>query len=181
MDKACADGIIAHEVRVARLAREAARETGKDHHAAFLAGLFHDTGKFKLPDELFSDREITKEEYELIKGHAIGGYLELKKRMLFTGLCSGMHHRMISGGGYGIDVRDIPREFSFPTIKKLFDISILVAIADYIDASMTRHRPKRLSEGTLEERLVKEYPDERMLVTIMLDIAYKGDLYKDSV
>jgi HD-GYP domain-containing protein (c-di-GMP phosphodiesterase class II) len=40
-----------------------------------VAGLFHDIGKLGIPDEiLLSDRRLTNEEYEIVKGHPKNGY-----------------------------------------------------------------------------------------------------------
>lgn len=163
-----------HASRVGLLARLTARETGKDEHAAYLAGVFHDDGKAELPPDLFADKDITPEEYEIIKEHARLGYLEHKERMPKTALCSGLHHRMGAGPGYGITFEDIPKGISFVELKKLLDISTIVSLADFIDAFRTRHT--KINFGLTETcplrgLLLQSYPAEKLLIDVMMNIA----------
>jgi len=175
------DSVKQHADRVGRLSRLSARATGKDERAAYLAGIFHDDGKATLPPELFDGREITLEEYSLIKEHAIRGYLDLKERMPFTGLCSGLHHEMSVVEGYGITLEDIPKELSFADLKKILDIATIVSIADFIDAYNTRTTSMGLGSSKklgLKELLWKRYPSEIPLVTVMLELS--EELYKQT-
>jgi len=162
-----------HAARVAKLSRLSARAFGKDERKAYLAGLFHDEGKQFLPPELFAGGEITDEEYEQIKTHAVKGYKDLKSHMEFSGLCAGLHHRMGSGDGYGVTLEDIPEDISFSNLKKLLDIATIVSIADFIDAYNTRTTSVHLPspKRPLVELLTNKYPAESVLIKIMLELA----------
>ena len=124
-----------HCQRIALLAEQVAKKTKKDPKAAFFGGLLHDTGKIILPHALFDGHNINQEEYEQVKKHALDGFNILKDVHLFTALIAGLHHNLHKGG-YGLNPKDFPSNFSVETIKKLLDISTIVSICDdYIDAS----------------------------------------------
>jgi putative nucleotidyltransferase with HDIG domain len=66
-----------HIERVALLAEAVAIELKKDVRATFFAGLLHDIGKLILPYYLFDGRDISQEEYEEVKQHALAGFESL--------------------------------------------------------------------------------------------------------
>lgn len=175
-----------HCCRVAAISYYAALATGKDEYSAYMAGFMHDLGKHELPDTVFHEGDISPEEYETIKKHAVLGYETLKCSMLFSALCAGLHHRMAKGEGYGICLRDLPEDLTFNTIKKLLDIATIVSIADFVDAYTTRETKILVDESAkpiwamlidryvssypLRELLIDRYPDEASLIDRIISI-----------
>lgn len=162
-----------HAERVALLAREVARQLKWDDKAVFFAGIFHDIGKLTVAPHLFDGREITAEEYAHVKQHAIAGFRALRDLYLMTALCAGLHHAMYQKG-YGLTIADFPKGLSLRTIKKILEISTLVAICDDIDATLSRKTS--LKDGTqaglsLEGRLAQKFPDDTNIVRLALEVA----------
>ncbi len=104
----------------------------KDCDTLMLAGLFHDIGKLEVPEEILKKKgALTKEEYDVIKGHPTSGYhllmdQKLDKRVVLAAV---QHHERCDGSGYpsGLKSSDIE------------DFSKIVTIADVYDA-MTSSR-----------------------------------------
>ena len=160
-----------HCERVALSAEAVAKKLSKDAKAAFFAGIFHDVGKLTLPADLFSGREITDEEYTEIKTHAQSAFLALQNQHMFVALCAGLHHAMYCNG-YGLKLRDFPKELSPATVKKILEISTIVSICDFIDAY--RHRNSAIRDGSnastqdLKQMLYAKYPDDQIVVDLAL-------------
>lgn len=158
-----------HLERVALAADQTAISLCKDGKAAFFAGLLHDIGKLAMPAELFNNREITAEEYELVKTHAVAAFEVLKNFHSFTAYCAGLHHALYKAG-YGLTIEDFPKNWSPSVIKKVFEISTIVAICDDIDAA--RYRTTIFNgdgaKDNLEERLFKKFPNDIKAVGIAL-------------
>ena len=165
-----------HVERVALLAEQTAKVLKKDKKAAFFAGIFHDIGKILLPANFFDGHEITAEEYALIKTHAQAGFKALRRIHLFTAFCAGLHHNLYLAG-YGISHDLFPEKWSPATVKKVLDISTIISICDFVDAYLNRETKIKDGSGeeeTLKEKLYKKYPDDHMIVDIVLDIVEKG-------
>lgn len=160
-----------HMERVALKAEKVAKKLNKDHKATFFAGLLHDVGKIVLPAELFDGRNITNEEYEQVKNHAINSFNALKDLHLFSALVAGMHHNTYASG-YGITIADFPKNFSIRTIKKVLDIAVIVSICDFVDAF--NNRKTEIKDGTqgpnLKDMLYNKYPDDINVVDTVLSI-----------
>jgi putative nucleotidyltransferase with HDIG domain len=97
------------------------------------AGLLHDIGKVKIPDEILNKKgKLSKEEFEIMKSHTVIGYgmldridgidIEVRQAVL-------LHHERIDGSGYPFNAS--------PDRIPLY--SRIVAIADVYDA-MTSER-----------------------------------------
>lgn len=95
-------GVWGHCQRVALLSEKTAEILSKDKKAAFFGGLLHDLGKIFIRKELFDGHNITDEEYKDVQGHALLGYVSLKRIHLFTALCCGLHHA-VGENGYGLN------------------------------------------------------------------------------
>ncbi len=97
-----------------------------------LAGLLHDIGKLRIPDEiLLKPGRLTPEEFEEIKKHTIYSYeilkdLNIDKKIKIAAL---MHHEKFDGSGY---------PFGY-TGDHINDMTGIVTIADVYDA-MTAKR-----------------------------------------
>jgi putative nucleotidyltransferase with HDIG domain len=160
-----------HNQRVALLAEAIATTLGKDAKAAFFAGLLHDAGKLTQNSDLFDGHDITQEEYEKVKKHARDGFEALRKHHQFVALCAGLHHAMCHHG-YGLKADAFPKEWHMGTVKKILEISAILAVCDFIDAFT--HRKTKIKDGSdqaapdLKGMLYAKYPDDHVIIDIAL-------------
>ena len=132
-----------HSKKVVILAEQVAAILDLDYILAYKAGLLHDIGKMDLPhDVLYSNRRLSKEEFEIIKRHPIVGSqmisrLGLRKEISIVAL---EHHERLDGSGY-------------PYKKRRINIySQIVAACDIYDA-MTELRTYRKKSFTIDEAI----------------------------
>lgn len=158
-----------HLERVALASDQTAISLGKDSRAAFFAALLHDIGKLAMPAELFNNREITAAEYEMVKTHAVAAFEVLKNIHSFTAYCAGLHHALYKAG-YGLSIDNFPKNWSPSVIKKVLEISTIVAICDDIDAARYRTTTFNGDGGkdNLEQRLFKKFPNDIKTVEIAI-------------
>lgn len=100
-----------------------------------LAGLLHDIGKTKIPDEILNkDSKLTDEEFNLIRQHPQFGYDILKMQPLDSHIKKAalLHHERCDGSGYPMGL----------TLDEIDDYALIIAIADVYDA-MTAARSYR--------------------------------------
>ena len=127
-----------HSDRVAYYAKLIAERMGKtkeEQDSVYRAGLLHDVGKIRVPEEIINKPgKLTDEEYGIIKLHAITGYHIL--RGISGGdeiaIAAKYHHERYDGRGYpnGIKGENIP------------EIARILGVADAYDA-MTSNRSYR--------------------------------------
>ncbi len=133
------------------------------------AGLLHDIGKTKVPQELLhKPGKLTSEEFDEIKKHTILGYMMLDSFKDVTGnmrYAVLLHHEKIDGSGYPTGALDQ----EIPLIAKI------VAVADIYDA-MTSNRVYR--ERMCPFEVIKNFEmqtfgklDTRVLTTFLGNIA----------
>ncbi|MFW5971862.1 MAG: HD-GYP domain-containing protein [Bacillota bacterium] len=100
------------------------------------AGILHDIGKAKVPDDILNKKgHLTKEEFKIMKKHSIYGYHLVKENLYISNkIARGvlMHHERNNGTGY---------PFGFKKEKITF-IARVLAIVDTYDA-MTSDRVYR--------------------------------------
>jgi len=131
-----------HQLRVAHLAREMAREMDlplQKIEGAYLASLIHDLGKISVPAELLSKpTELLEEEFALIKKHPRTGYDILSPIRFQWPLPEIVlqHHERWDGSGYPQGLKG----------EEILIEARIIAVADTIE-SMASHRPYRPGIG----------------------------------
>ncbi len=137
---------VGHSVRVATLAVHVGDKLGLDDDQLLelgTAGLLHDVGKSKIPDEiLFKPGRLDKEEFQIIQSHARLGAEILMENKAATPMdvaAAWGHHLRHDGGGYPANPPWAVRN----TITELLQVcdvfEALTAIRPY-KAPMTPHQ-----------------------------------------
>lgn len=128
-----ADAVYAHCLNVALISRMIGRWLKDDQETRdllTLAGMLHDIGKIKIPDEVLNKpAALTEAEFALIKQHPRFGYELLKGQPLNDHIKKAalMHHERSDGSGYPTGLTD----------DKIDSIAQIVGIADVYDAMTT--------------------------------------------
>lgn len=133
-----------------------------------VAGLLHDVGKLKVPDNIIRKPDkLSPAEYNIIKTHTLQGYNILKGKNVGPHIaeCALMHHERCDGSGYPLGIRN----------DKIDPYAKIVAIADVYDA-MTAARiyrgplcPFRVI-GIFEAEGLQKY-DSRYILTFLEHVA----------
>lgn len=132
------DSTYAHSLNVAIISRIIGKWlhfSNEELDTLTLAGLLHDIGKTKIPDEVLNkDGKLTDEEFQTIRNHPKYGYDILKSQPLNSHIKKAalMHHERCDGSGYPMGL----------TMEEIDDYALIIAIADVYDA-MTAARSYR--------------------------------------
>lgn len=132
------DSVYAHCLNVALISRMIGKWlklSAENLQTLTLAGLLHDIGKTKIPDEVLNKQgRLTEEEFQLMCSHAQLSYEILEPLPLDTHIKKAalMHHERCDGSGY-------PNHLKTDVID---DYALVIAIADVYDA-MTAARAYR--------------------------------------
>lgn len=132
------DSTYAHSLNVAIISRIIGKWlhfSNEEVDTLTLAGLLHDIGKTKIPDEVLNkDGKLTDEEFQMIRNHPKYGYDILKSQPLNSHIKKAalMHHERCDGSGYPMGL----------TMEEIDDYALIIAIADVYDA-MTAARSYR--------------------------------------
>lgn len=132
------DAVYAHCLNVGLISRMIGRwlkYSSADLDILTLAGLLHDIGKTRIPDEILNKPgKLTDEEFALIKQHPKFGYDMLKNQPIDQRIKKAalMHHERCDGSGYPNAV----------TEDFIDETAMIVGIADVYDA-MTAARAYR--------------------------------------
>lgn len=140
-----------------------------------LAGMLHDIGKSRIPQEIINKpARLTPEEFDIIKTHPRAGYeiLSETREVNFDVLFGVLeHHEWIGGGGYP----------SGSGGKKIHEYARIVAVADVFDA-ITSNRsykskisPFRAAEIVMEESTVHLDPEIVQLFLSRISQFYVGN------
>lgn len=139
---------LGHNQRVAQLCVQIGRQlamTTPELRVLARAGLLHDIGKLRIPDQILDKHSALDEsEWTLMKAHPEIGLSILgdgrSRRELLAVL---YHHERLDGSGYpyGLGAERIPIE------------ARIVAVADTYDA-LTSNRPYRKARSRMEARVV---------------------------
>lgn len=132
------DSTYAHSLNVAIISRIIGKWlhfSNEELDTLTLAGLLHDIGKTKIPDEVLNKNgKLTDEEFQMIRNHPKYGYDILKSQPLNSHIKKAalMHHERCDGSGYPMGL----------TMEEIDDYALIIAIADVYDA-MTAARSYR--------------------------------------
>lgn len=102
-----------------------------------LAGLLHDMGKSKIPNEILNKAgKLTEEEFTIMKNHSLYGYQILQEKggipkEVLLGVLQ--HHEKLNGRGYPMGV----------TAEKISPYAKILSIADIYDALVTERPYKK--------------------------------------
>ncbi len=141
-----------HSVDVATMSMIIAKNQGmsqKDVYNIGIAGLLHDMGKSKIPNEVLNKpARLTDEEFAIMKQHSELGYSILKKKNEFTGsisLAVLQHHEKMNGKGYPFGC----------TADKIVPYAKILSVSDVYDALVTeRPYKKSFSQRTAVEMIM---------------------------
>ena len=129
-----------HSVDVATMAMIVAKKmqmSEQDVYNIGVAGLLHDVGKSKIPNEVLNKPgRLTEEEFEIMKQHSVFGYRILKeKEGISNDILMGVlqHHEKINGRGYPMNVAD----------KQICSYARILSIVDIYDALVTERPYKK--------------------------------------
>ena len=100
-----------HSVDVATMSMIVAKKLGMSHDEIYdigIAGLLHDIGKSKIPNEILNKPgRLTDEEFEIMKQHSVFGYRILQEKEDIKEsikLAVLQHHEKINANGYPMGV-----------------------------------------------------------------------------
>lgn len=129
-----------HSVDVATMSMIIAKQYGlpeKEVYEIGIAGLLHDIGKTKIPNEVLNKAgKLTDEEFDLMKKHSLFGYSILKEKSnISPAILLGVlqHHEKMDGRGYPIGVQE----------DKLSEYARIISTADIYDALVTERPYKK--------------------------------------
>lgn len=118
-----------HSLRVADYAMKIAENMGKspdEQKAIYYAGLLHDVGKIRVPEDIINKPgKLTDEEFEQIKIHPVTGYHILKDIYddKSLALAAKFHHERYDGNGYpsGLSGTNIPEAARIIGVADAYD------------------------------------------------------------
>ena len=141
-----------HSVDVATMSMIIAKKQGlsrEDIYNIGIAGLLHDMGKSKIPNEVLNKpAKLTDEEFAIMRQHPVLGYEILKEKENFSpqiALAVVQHHEKMDGKGYPMGVSS----------DKICQYAKIMSIADIYDALVTvRPYKEALSQRTAVEMIM---------------------------
>jgi hypothetical protein len=160
-----------HNQRVGLLAEAVALAMEKDAKAAFFAGLLHNIANLTQNHHVFDGQDISSEKFSEVKKPDFSVFETLRNHHLFVALCAGLHHGMCEHG-YGVGIDAFPKHWHMGTVKKVLEISTILAICNFIDTFT--HRWIKIKGGSeqavpdLKGILYAKYPDDHRIIDIAL-------------
>lgn len=164
-----------HSKRVAKYAGMIAARMGKskeEQDAIYHAGLMHDVGKIRIPDEIINKPgKLTDEEFEMIKVHPIAGFHILNSISNENAVAAKYHHERYDGKGYpnGIAGEMIP------------EVARILGVADSYDAMASNRSyrnalPQEKVRSEIEKGKGTQFDPE--IADIMLQMIDEDKEYK---
>ncbi len=129
-----------HSVDVATISMLIAKKSGlpeADIEKIGMAGLLHDLGKSRIPNEVLNKAgKLTEDEFSIMKRHSLYGYQILKEKKdipqkVLLGVLQ--HHEKINGKGYPMGVAG----------EQISTYARILSIADVYDALVTERPYKK--------------------------------------
>jgi response regulator RpfG family c-di-GMP phosphodiesterase len=122
-------------------------KSSEEQNEIYRAGLLHDVGKIRIPEEIINKPgKLTDEEYNIIKVHSITGYHILRGVSEETAIAAKYHHERYDGKGYpnGLAGDKIP------------EVARILGVADAYDA-MASNRSYRnaLPQEVVKNEIIK--------------------------
>ena len=157
---------VEHSQGVARLAKQLAiwdDQSDETANKLELAGLLHDLGKLRIPDEILEKPDkLDETEFSVMQGHSFESHYILKdiKGLEDVALWCSQHHEKLNGSGY-------PYQYKGDDISRP---SRILAVADVFQA-LAQNRPYRGSlqlEEILE--IMSQMIEEKKLEPTLVDI-----------
>jgi putative nucleotidyltransferase with HDIG domain len=118
-----------HSAAVARFSRAIAAASGLDEHEqklAHRAGLLHDIGKFTFPDKIITAKQLTDEDWAIIRAHPERGAEIVRRVRGYTEVADIIlcHHERVDGAGYphGLCDEEIPHLARMISVADAFDV-----------------------------------------------------------
>lgn len=150
-----------HSVDVATMSMIVAKKLGMSHEEIYdigIAGLLHDIGKSKIPNEILNKPgRLTDEEFDIMKQHSVFGYRilqekkDIKESIKMAVL---QHHEKINGNGYPLGV-GVAQITPFAKILSVVDIyDALVTERPYKEGFSPRDAVEMLMAMTAELDIV---------------------------
>ena len=141
-----------HSVDVATMSMIIAKKQGmskSDVYNIGIAGLLHDMGKSKIPNEILNKpAKLNDEEFAIMKKHSELGYSILKEKREFSNHISMavlQHHEKMNGRGYPMGC----------TAEKIVPYAKILSVCDVYDALVTeRPYKKSFSQRTAVEMIM---------------------------
>lgn len=166
-----------HSQRVADYALAIAKRMGKpeeEQKIIYYAGLLHDVGKIRVPEELLNKPEqLTEEEFNQIRVHPVSGYHILKDIHEDIRIAYGAkyHHERYDGKGYpnALEGDNIP------------EIARIIGVADSYDAMASNRRyrealPQSVVRAEIEKGRGKQF--DANIADIMLQMIDEDKDYR---
>ena len=162
-----------HSVDVATLSMIIARKQGlpqEDVYQIGIAGLLHDMGKSKIPNEILNKpARLSDEEFAIMKQHSTLGFEILKDKKEFgisISLAVLQHHEKMNGKGYPFGCK----------AKQICPYAKILSVTDVYDALVTeRPYKKSFSQRTAVEMIMSM--TEELDVTAMRSFLESVILY----
>lgn len=141
-----------HSKRVAEYSRRIAERLGKskeEQEEIYRAGLLHDVGKIRIPEEIINKPgKLSDEEFNTIKIHPVTGYHILRgiSEESSIAIAAKYHHERYDGRGYpnGLEGENIP------------EVARILGVADSYDAMASNRSyrnalPQEVVRGEIEK------------------------------
>lgn len=142
-----------HSKRVAKYSKEIARRLGKtevEQQEIYYAGLLHDVGKIRVPDEILkSDGDLSAREYDCIKLHSMIGYSIVKGVSENKNIEDAVkyHHERYDGEGYPVGLKG----------EKIPEYARIICVADAYDAMTSDRRFRNdIPQDFIKEKILLE-------------------------